>query len=315
MVTIQDWLTRFNAMLEDRNFALLDGLFATESYWRDRLAFTWNIITLEGPAEIQRMLAQAPVAQFELDSASEVLDGVTAVWLAFETNTGRGKAHLRLKDGRAFTLLTSLEELKGFEEHRGPTRDKGITHGASKNRENWLERKTTDEAALGATVQPYCVIIGGGQGGIALGARLKSLGVPTIVLEKNAQAGDSWRNRYRSLVLHDPVWYDHLPYIPFPAHWPTFTPKDKMGDWLEMYTKVMELNYWSSSECVSATFDLLAREWNLRVRRNGADVTLRPKQLVFATGSYGATSFKCVSIGRSVSRQELHCCRRKQLSP
>ncbi len=88
------------------------------------------------------------------------------------------------------------------------------------------------------------MIIGGGQGGIALGARLRQLGVPTIIVEKNARPGDSWRNRYRTLVLHDPVWYDHLPYIPFPEHWPVFTPKDKMGDWLEMYAKVMELNYW-----------------------------------------------------------------------
>ena len=72
-------------------------------------------------------------------------------------------------------------------------------------------------AELGYTRQPYCVIIGGGQGGITLGARLKRLGVPTIIIEKNPRAGDSWRNRYRTLVLHDPVWYDHLPYLPFPG--------------------------------------------------------------------------------------------------
>jgi putative flavoprotein involved in K+ transport len=111
--------------------------------------------------------------------------------------------------------------------------------------------------------------------------------VPTIILEKNARAGDSWRNRYQSLVLHDPVWYDHLPYIPFPPHWPVFTPKDKMGDWLEMYVKVMELNYWGSSECVSAAFDDATKEWNLRVTHEGAEIVLKPKHLVFATGSYG----------------------------
>ena len=54
-------------------------------------------------------------------------------------------------------------------------------------------------------------------------------------------------------MLHDPVWYDHLPYIPFPEHWPVFTPKDKMGDWLEMYAKVMELNYWASIGGVKAS--------------------------------------------------------------
>ena len=120
-----------------------------------------------------------------------------------------------------------------------------------------------------------------------LGARLRRLGVPAIIVEKNPRAGDSWRNRYRSLVLHDPVWYDHLPYIPFPAHWPVFTPKDQMGDWLEMYAKLMELAYWGGTECLSARFDEPAKEWAVTVRRDGEELVLRPKQLVFATGSYG----------------------------
>jgi putative flavoprotein involved in K+ transport len=127
----------------------------------------------------------------------------------------------------------------------------------------------------------------GGQGGIALGARLKRLGVPTIILEKNARAGDSWRNRYKSLVLHDPVWYDHLPYLPFPDHWPVFTPKDQMGDWLEFYAGIMELDYWASAECLNASYDPAQREWAVLVERGREQLVLRPKQLVFATGSYG----------------------------
>ncbi len=180
-----------------------------------------------------------------------------------------------------------MTELKGFEEAKGATRPKGVEHGASQDRKSWLERKTQEEADLGYKTQPYCVIVGGGQGGIALGARLKRLGVPTIVLEKNPRAGDSWRNRYRSLCLHDPVWYDHLPYLPFPEHWPVFAPKDKIGDWLEMYTKVMELNYWTLSEATSATYDEAKQEWTVSVNRNGETVVLRPKQLVLATGMSG----------------------------
>ena len=130
-------------------------------------------------------------------------------------------------------------------------------------------------------MQPYVVIIGGGQGGIGLGARLKQLGVPTIIIEKNPRPGDSWRNRYKSLCLHDPVWYDHLPYIKFPENWPVFSPKDKIGDWLEMYTKVMELNYWGSSECTSAAYDENAKVWTVEVERRLEDgsterVVLKP---------------------------------------
>ena len=131
------------------------------------------------------------------------------------------------------------------------------------------------------------VIVGGGQGGIALGARLRQLGVPTIIVERNARPGDSWRKRYKSLCLHDPVWYDHLPYLKFPANWPIFSPKDKIGDWLEMYTRIMELNYWSSTTAKSARYDEDAGEWIVVVERDGADITLRPKQLVLATGMSG----------------------------
>jgi len=139
------------------------------------------------------------------------------------------------------------------------------------------------------------VIIGGGQGGIGLGARLKRLGVPTIIIEKNARPGDSWRNRYKSpgdswrnryksLCLHDPVWYDHLPYLPYPDNWPVFAPKDKIGDWLEMYTRVMELNYWSSTVCNKAEYDEDSGKWTVQVERDGKPVVLKPKQLVLATG-------------------------------
>ena len=131
------------------------------------------------------------------------------------------------------------------------------------------------------------VIIGGGQGGIILAARLRRLGVPTIVVEKNPRPGDSWRNRYKSLCLHDPVWYDHLPYMPFPDDWPVFAPKDKVGDWLEMYTKVMEINYWGSTTAKKASYDEAKGEWTVVVDRKGEEVTLRPKQLVFALGVSG----------------------------
>ena len=144
---------------------------------------------------------------------------------------------------------------------------------------------------LGHSRQPYCLIVGGGQGGIALAARLRQLDVPTIVIDKHERPGDQWRNRYKSLCLHDPVWYDHLPYLPFPANWPVFSPKDKIGDWLEMYVKVMEINYWASTECLNCSYDEAAKEWTVRVRRDGQEIVLKPKQLVLATGMSGKANW------------------------
>ena len=132
---------------------------------------------------------------------------------------------------------------------------------------------------LGYETQPYVLIVGGGQGAIGLGARLRQLGVPTIIAEKNERPGNSWRKRYKSLCLHDPVWYDHLPYIDFPKNWPVFSPKDKIGDWLEMYAKVMELNYWTKTTVKSATFDPKKKEWTVVVDRDGKTVTLAPQAI------------------------------------
>ncbi len=285
------WLANFGGALASGHADDAAALFLSDAYWRDLLTFTWNVKTLEGADDIAAML-RATLA--DVRPSAWVIDGeatengeVIEAWFSFETATARGHGHLRLREGRCWTLLTAMTALKGHEEKKGEYRIAGVRHGAHKGRRTWLERKTQEEAELGYDRQPYCLIIGGGQGGIALGARLRRLGVPTIIVERNARAGDSWRNRYRTLVLHDPVWYDHLPYLPFPDDWPVFTPKDKFGDWLEMYAKVMELNYWGSTECLGASYDEAAAEWTVTVNRDGRELRLRPKQLVFATGAYG----------------------------
>jgi putative flavoprotein involved in K+ transport len=111
--------------------------------------------------------------------------------------------------------------------------------------------------------------------------------VSHLVIEKNPRAGDSWRNRYKSLCLHDPVWYDHLPYLPFPDDWPVFAPKDKIGDWLEAYVKIMELNYWARPPPRAAGSTRPPRRWDVAVERGGQTVLLHPKELVIALGVSG----------------------------
>ena len=289
--TVDGWLAEFNAALEDKDAAAAAGLFAATSFWRDLVALTWNITTVEGPEGVRAMLehtlATAGPHDFRASEPPAEADGVTEAWLTFETKVGRGVGHLRLRDGQAFTLLTTLSELKGHEEPRGPSRPMGADHGIDADRESWLERRRREAAELGYATQPEVLVIGGGQGGIALGARLRQLDVPTIVVDRHANPGDQWRGRYKSLCLHDPVWYDHLPYIKFPDNWPVFSPKDKIADWLEMYTRVMELNYWGSTTARSATYDEDAGEWTVVVDRDGEPVTLHPRQLVLATGVSG----------------------------
>ena len=285
------WMTAFSSALERADVPGAVALFEPDANWRDLVAFTWNIRTQEGSDAIGTMLrarlGDVKPTAFAIEGEPTEAGGVIDAWFTFETAVARGRGHLRLRDGKAWTFLTTMTELKGFEEKKNERRIKGAEHGVARGRKSWLERRTEEEARLGHEEQPYVVIVGGGQGGIMLGARLRKLGVPTIIIERNAKPGDSWRKRYKSLCLHDPVWYDHLPYMPFPEDWPVFAPKDKIGDWLEMYTKVMELNYWGSTVARKARFNEATQEWEVTVEREGQEVVLRPKQLVFALGVSG----------------------------
>jgi putative flavoprotein involved in K+ transport len=293
-IAVTRWLTDFEDALAARNVDAAAGLFLTDSYWRDLVAFTWNIVTVEGREGVRDLLEHTLdrvqprgfAVEDELGEPTEA-GGVTESWIKFETSVGRGIGQLRLREDKAWTLLTTLNELKGHEEPMSDRRPKGIEHGAIPDRRTWLEQRRLEAEGLGHVTQPYAVIVGGGQGGIALGARLRQVGVPTIIVDRNPRPGDAWRKRYKSLCLHDPVWYDHLPYIDFPKNWPVFSPKDKIADWLEMYARVMELNYWGSTECKRASYDDVAKEWTVVVERDGVETILRPKQLVLATGMSG----------------------------
>ncbi|EME55244.1 flavin-containing monooxygenase [Amycolatopsis decaplanina] len=288
---VDAWLSRFESALAARDVEAAAALFAVDSYWRDLVAFTWTIKTVEGRDEVAGLLGacldRIEPSGFRTTETPTEADGVTEAWLEFETATGRAKGHLRLKDEGAWTLLTSLRELKGFEERRNDQRPKGVEHGIVRGRKSWAEKREEERTRLGYEQQPYVVVIGGGQGGIALGARLRQLDVPTLVLERNERPGDSWRKRYKNLCLHDPVWYDHLPYLPFPDNWPVFAPKDKIADWLEMYTRLMEVPYWTGTEVTSASWDEEKRQWLVTVVREGEELVLTPRHVVFATGMSG----------------------------
>jgi putative flavoprotein involved in K+ transport len=300
---VSTWLARFGDALAQKDIEALKALFAADCYWRDLVAFTWNIKTMEGRDEIGRMakaqLSKVKPTNWSIEGEATEAGGITEAWIRFETAAVRGLGHVRLNDEGCWTLLTTAQELKGHEEKKGPTRVQGVEHGALKHRETYAERRAREEKEMGTKTQPYAVIVGGGQGGIALGARLRRLGVPFVIIEKNERAGDSWRKRYKSLCLHDPVWYDHLPYLPFPDDWPVFSPKDKIADWLESYVKIMELTYWTSSTVEKAAYDEKKGEWRVTVNRGGKQIVLKPRQLVLATGMSGVPNMPKIK-GRSL---------------
>ncbi|KAL1876875.1 hypothetical protein VTK73DRAFT_9105 [Phialemonium thermophilum] len=298
----------FGAALAKKDYKAIAELFAEDGFWRDHLALSWDLRTVKGRDAIVARLEEtgAPLTSVTIDTTSawraprfNYFDGHDRFQgiqfcLKIDTHVGSGRGLVRLIDvqgtWKVWTFYTVLTTLRGFEEPVGPRRPKGVQHGANPGRKNWLDRRIEETNFENGS--PAVLIIGGGQAGLTAHARLKMLNIPTLVVDKNNAIGDNWRKRYHQLVLHDPVWYDHLPYLHFPETWPIFTPKDKLAEWLELYTKVLELNIWTRSTPESATWDDNEKQWTVQVRRGLPDGTtelrtLHPKHIIQATGHSG----------------------------
>ncbi|KAH8173800.1 pyridine nucleotide-disulfide oxidoreductase domain-containing protein [Sarocladium implicatum] len=303
-----------NDAIATNNLEALAALFVNDGYWRDHLALSWKFRTAHKPSSILEFLKECSssrdgfrLRKFTLNESSGVKapqmapldpDGeVTGIQLFvdFETSIGSGAGLVRLSEEagqwKIFTLYTKLEELRGHEEPLNYNRAKGVEHGGKPGRKNWAERRAAASDFQDGS-EPAVVVIGAGQAGLTAAARLKMLGVATLVVDQNERVGDNWRKRYHQLVLHDPIWYDHMPYLSFPAHWPIFTPKDKLGEFFEAYAKLLELNVWTRTEMVHTKWDEKTKLWTVIVNRTKPDGTseirkFHPRHVIQATGHSG----------------------------
>src|SRR5258708_21315864 len=204
---VKVFLDKFEAGLAAGDLDAGVGMFAPECYWRDLVAFTWNIKTMEGRDHVRDMLAHC-VARVkprnwkiaEGETATEA-GGVTESWISFETEVARGYGLIRLQNGQIWTLLTTIVELKGHEETAGFTRPLGAKHGGNPGPKTWKELRDEEVEKLGFETQPYVLIIGGCPGGIALRAPVRQLRVPTLIRGPDAPAGEFPRKRSKSLCL------------------------------------------------------------------------------------------------------------------
>jgi len=294
---VQAWLGRFQTALQGNDAAAAAELFLLDGLWRDLLAFTWTIQTITGRAAIERELAQTLARIQPRDfhipqkrtpprwvtrAGTECIEAI----VAFETAFGPCNGVLRLvPDGegrlRAWTLNTNLHELRGHEEEfKGrsepdSTRDFGA--------ENWADRLARQRAF--ADRDPAVLVIGGGQAGLSIAARLGQLGIDTLIVDRHARVGDNWRTRYHSLTLHNEVHVNHLPYLPFPPTFPVYIPKDKLANWFEAYVESLELNFWTGTELVAGRYDDARKRWSVTLRQSdGAQRIMHPRHLIFATG-------------------------------
>jgi cation diffusion facilitator CzcD-associated flavoprotein CzcO len=324
--SVETWLAEFERALQQPDSRTLRPLFHRDSFWRDVLALSWTLQTLNGIDailnELPGLASRTAPRDFRIDAerapprcvtraGTEAIEAI----FSFETNDGRGHGIIRLigdaDEGnrlKAWTLLTALEELKGFEEPLESRRPHGQSYSRDFRGPNWLDQR---EASLAYVERdPTVLVVGGGQAGLSIAARLKQLSVDTLIVDREKRIGDNWRKRYHALTLHNQVHVNHLPYMPFPPNWPVYIPKDKLANWFESYVDAMELNFWTATAFEGATYDETAGRWSVALRRDdGTTRTMRPRHIVMATGVSGIANIPDIPTLANFSGTVLHSSR------
>jgi cation diffusion facilitator CzcD-associated flavoprotein CzcO len=304
LAAVQSWLVAFEVALGAPNPAAIQELFRPDGHWRDLLVFTWNVQTVSGASDIADTLLACSQGidahRFEVDPqrtpprlATRAGESVIEAIFRFETSRGRASGVLRLRadadDGdvlRAWTLLTALDEIAGHGEAIGTARPTGEVYSRDFHGPNWLDNRRAANAYDDR--DPAVLVVGGGQAGLSIAARLTQLGVDALVVDRWPRIGDNWRQRYHALTLHNQVHVNHLPYMPFPPNWPTYIPKDKVANWFEAYAESMEINFWTDTEFVGGDYDEKDERWAVTLKRaDGTERRMHPRHVVMATGVSG----------------------------
>ena len=128
------------------------------------------------------------------------------------------------------------------------------------------------------------------------------------MIDKNDRIGDNWRKRYPTLALHT-IRTHHaresshelstetssltgfstsVLYSPYPTNWPTFTPRDKLADWLESYATAQDLVVWTKSTVDGQPiYHSDTGKWEVSINHDGRKVQIQPVHIVMATGTLG----------------------------
>ena len=295
---VESWLADFEAALAARDAERAAGLFATTCFWRDLVAFTWNIKTVEGRDGVRRHARGTRSTTTDADGlrrrrrepaeADGVIDGVVHLRDRGRPRHRAPAAATTARPGRCSPRSTSSRATRSS---TAPTRPKGVEHGADPDRETWLERARSARRRSSATTDAArtCDRSAAGRAASRSARGCASSACPTIIVEQHARPGDSWRKPLQVA----------LPARPGLVRPPALhaVPRQLAGLLAEGQDRRLARDVHEGHGAATTGRSTTATQRDVRRGDAGVDgrrrarrrarSTLRPKQLVLATGMSG----------------------------
>ncbi|KAK8040052.1 hypothetical protein PG993_008463 [Apiospora rasikravindrae] len=241
--------------------------FLQQAYWRDQIALTWHLRTFSSRKTIAAGLLETTVLR------GLVGDGFTIEGQAHFIPTLNPGAQC---SGRAMLLPSEADE----------DAENGVKRIAWKIWVlcTWIEQldlHPEDEALLEAsgrqldtlkTIEMEALIIGGGNSAVATAARLKALGVESVMVERNARPGDNWALRYDCLAFHVMTAFPHM------------LTKDELAGHVRHYVDTFHLNMITSARITDTRYNKRTKRWTVTVQTPDRQTTVICRHLIQATG-------------------------------
>ncbi|KAG2140309.1 putative dimethylaniline monooxygenase (N-oxide-forming) [Suillus cothurnatus] len=224
------WLSALICDLSSPGF-ILKHSFTNDSYWRDIIGihsrFSHFARTSKNPAIF--LSSRCCCTAKSVPTLARFIAQCTGVFTLTQSEDSSWKA---------WSFVTMMDRLYGVVERFG------------------VHTPLCRPAEWNTTMDYTAVVVGAGQCGLSVAARLENLGISTLVLERSGAIGDSWRYRYESLETNTPRAYRLLVFM-----------------------------YLTLAHISAASYDASSSTWTLSISLSGkASVTVTARHLIGATG-------------------------------
>jgi putative flavoprotein involved in K+ transport len=153
---------------------------------------------------------------------------------------------------------------------------------------------------MSSTDEFNTIVIGAGQAGLAAGYYLKQKGDHFAILDENSRIGASWRNRWDSLRMNTPSFYNRLPRMNFPKPDLYFPTKDEAADFLEQYARQFNLPIRLGMKVYELDRD------GAGFRLMAGESSLQSRNVIIATGAFQKPFIPAMSEQFKSEIQQVH---------